>query len=111
MLELDEEGIRHDVRQSIAHGFFSMMCATETGLSLAEAKRFVEIAADEAQGEILVTTSLILDSFEQNMELMLHAEEVGLDGVLLGYPRRSTRVTRRRSTHAARSSSTRRTCT
>jgi len=86
MRELDEEGIRHDVRQSIAHGFFSVMCATETGLSLDEAKRFVQIAADEAQGKILVTTSLILDSFEENMALMLHAEKVGLSGVLLGYP-------------------------
>ncbi len=84
--ELDEDGIRLDVRQSIAHGFFSMMCATETGLTLEEAKRFVEIAADEAQGRILVTTSLILNSFEENMELMEHAERVGLDGVLLGYP-------------------------
>jgi len=86
MRELDEEGIRHDVRQSIAHGFFSMMCATETGLTLGEMKRFVEIAVDEAQGKILVTTSLILDSFEENMELMLHAEKVGLSGILLGYP-------------------------
>ncbi len=84
--ELDEDGIRLDVRQSTAHGFFSMMCATETGLTLEEAKRFVEIAADEAQGHILVTTSLILNSFEENMELLEHAERVGLDGVLLGYP-------------------------
>jgi len=59
MKELDEEGIRLDVRQSIAHGFFSMMCATETGLTLEESKRFVRIAADEADGKILVTTSLL----------------------------------------------------
>ena len=86
MKELDEEGIRLDVRQSIRHGFFSMMCATETGLTLEEAKCFVEIAAEEAGDKILVTTSLILDSLEDNMELMLHAEKVGLAGVLLGYP-------------------------
>ena len=84
--ELDEEGIRHDVRQSIAHGFFSTMCATETGLTLEEAERFIAIAADEARGKILVTTSLILNSFEENMALLEHAERVGLDGVLLGYP-------------------------
>ena len=86
MKDLDEEGIRLDVRQSIRHGFFSMMCATETGLSLDEAKRMVEIAVDEASGEILVTTSLILDSFDDNMELLMHAEKIGADGVLLGYP-------------------------
>lgn len=86
MSRLDEEGIRLDVRQSIAHGFFSMMCATETGLTLDEAKRFVEIAADEAGGKIVVTTSLILNSFDENMALMEHAEKAGVNGVLLGYP-------------------------
>lgn len=86
MKNLDEDGIRLDVRQSIEHGFFSMMCATETGLSLIECKRFVEIAVDEAKGKILVSVSLILDSFEDNMELMQHAEKVGVNGVLLGYP-------------------------
>lgn len=86
MKELDEEGIRWDVQQSIRHGFFSMMCATETGLTLEEAKRFVEIAADEADGKILVTTTLILDSLEDNMALLKHAESAGLDGMLLGYP-------------------------
>lgn len=86
MKNLDEEGIRHDVRQSIAHGFFSMMCATETGLTLEESKRFLAIAADEAKGRILVTTSVILDSFEANAELLAHAEKVGVDGALVGYP-------------------------
>lgn len=36
MLSLDEDGIRWDVRQSIAHGFTSMMGATEVGLSFFE---------------------------------------------------------------------------
>ncbi len=84
--ELDEDGIRHDVRQSIAHGFFSMMCATETGLTLEEAQRFVAIAADEAGDEIVVTTSLILNNFDENLALLEHAEKVGVQGVLLGYP-------------------------
>ena len=86
MKTLDEDGIRLDVRQSIKHGFFSTMCATETGLSLAECKRFVEIVVDEADGKIGVTTSLILDSFENNMELLIHAGKVGVNGILLGYP-------------------------
>ena len=86
MKDLDETGIRHDVQQSIAHGFFSTMCATETGLTLEESKRFLAIAADEAKGKIVVTTSVILDSFEANQELLGHAEKVGVDGALLGYP-------------------------
>jgi 4-hydroxy-tetrahydrodipicolinate synthase len=86
MKHLDEAGIRWDVQQSIKHGFFSMMCATETGLTLEEAKQFLSIAADEAGDAIIVTTSLILDSFADNMELLRHAEMVGVDGILLGYP-------------------------
>jgi 4-hydroxy-tetrahydrodipicolinate synthase len=86
MKNLDEEGIRLDVRQSIKHGFYSTMCATETGLTLEECKHFVEIVADEAKEKIVVTTSLILDSFESNMELLKYAEKVGVSGILLGYP-------------------------
>jgi 4-hydroxy-tetrahydrodipicolinate synthase len=86
MKNLDEEGIRLDVRQSIKHGFYSTMCATEAGLTQEECKRFVEIVTDEAKEKIVVTTSLILDSFENNMELLKHAEKVGVSGILLGYP-------------------------
>ena len=84
--ELDEEGIRWDVRQSIKHGFFSTLCAAESGLTFEEAKRFVEIAADEAGGDILVSVTLLFDSFEQNREMLQHAEKVGCHSVLLGYP-------------------------
>lgn len=83
---LDEDGIRLDVRQAIAHGFFSMMVATETGLSLEESKRMLEIAVDEAGDDIVVTTSVILNSFDENMALVEHAEKVGVRGILLGYP-------------------------
>ena len=84
--ELDEEGIRWDVRQSIRHGFFSTLCAAESGLTFEEAKRFVEIVADEAGGEILVSVTLLFDSFQQNREMLRHAEEVGCHSVLFGYP-------------------------
>jgi len=84
--ELDEEGIRWDVRQSIRHGFFSTLCAAETGLTFEEAKRFVEIVRDAAGDEILVSVTLLFDSFEQNREMLRHAEEVGCHSVLFGYP-------------------------
>src|SRR5438874_13386840 len=54
-LELDEEGIRHDVRQGIQQGFFSMFAAS-VGLQGEERRRFVEIATDEAGEEILIST-------------------------------------------------------
>lgn len=84
--ELDEDGIRWDVQQSIRHGFFSTLCAAESGLTFEEAKRFVEIVADEARGKIFVSVTLLFDSFEQNMEMLQHAERVGCHTVLLGYP-------------------------
>ncbi|MHB8918047.1 MAG: dihydrodipicolinate synthase family protein [Desulfocucumaceae bacterium] len=83
---LDEEGIRWDVRQSIKHGFFSTCCAAELGLTLDEAKRFVEIVADEARGKILVSTTLFFNSMDQNIEMANHAEKVGCHAALLGFP-------------------------
>ncbi|MFC2045715.1 dihydrodipicolinate synthase family protein [Chloroflexota bacterium] len=83
--ELDEAGIRLDVQQSIKHGFFSMLCTCECGLTFEEAKRFVEIAADEAKDKIFVSTTLLFDSLDKNREMLKHAEEVGCDSVLFGY--------------------------
>lgn len=86
LAHLDEEGIRHDVRQAIAHGFFSTLVPTETGLSLAEAKQFLSIVCDEAKDAIHVTTTLLLDSWDQQFEILEHATAVGVRAVLLGYP-------------------------
>ena len=84
--ELDEEGIRWDVRQSIRHGFFSTCCAAELGLTFEEAKRFVEIVADEAKSKILVSTTLFFNSIDENIEMARHAARVGCYAGLLGYP-------------------------
>ncbi|MGF1676365.1 MAG: dihydrodipicolinate synthase family protein [Rivularia sp. (in: cyanobacteria)] len=86
LAQLDEQGIRHDVRQSIKHGFFSCLAATESGLSFAEAKEFVSIVCDEAGDQIKVTTTLLFDSWNQQFAMLEHAEKVGVDAVLLGYP-------------------------
>jgi len=84
--DLDEEGIRYDVRQAIKHGFFSTMCAVETGLSTEEAKRFIGIACDEAKGKINVSFTLLNNSFDESIELLAHAEKCGASHALLGYP-------------------------
>ena len=86
LLDLDEEGIRWDVRQAKAHGFFSTMCAVETGLTTEEAKRFISIVCDEAGNDILVSFTLLNDSFKQSLDLLEHAEEAGCSHALLGYP-------------------------
>lgn len=84
--ELDEEGIRWDVHQAIRHGFFSTLCTCEAGMTPDEVKRFVEIVADEAKGKILVSITLMCDSFKKSRELLAHAEKVGCSHVLFGYP-------------------------
>ncbi len=84
--ELDEDGIRWDVQQSIRHGFFSTLCAVETGMTFDEIKRFVSIVADEGRGKILVSLVLLVDSFEKTMALIRHAEKVGCHSVTLGFP-------------------------
>ena len=86
LVALDEEGIRWDVRQAIAHGFFSTMCVCEAGLTLEENKRFIGIVCDEAAGRIQVSLTLLLDSFEDIHALLGHAEQCGASHALLAYP-------------------------
>lgn len=86
LAELDEAGIRWDVRQAIAHGFTSTMCTCEVGLTLEENKRFLDIVCDEARGRIGVSFTLLCNSFEDTCDLLAHAEAAGASHCLLGYP-------------------------
>jgi 4-hydroxy-tetrahydrodipicolinate synthase len=83
---LDEEGIRHDVRMTIAHGFFSAHCAVEAGLAFEEAIRMMQIAADEAQYKLVVSTTVIFNTLEENIAFLKAVEKVGCQLALLGYP-------------------------
>jgi 4-hydroxy-tetrahydrodipicolinate synthase len=83
---LDEEGIRLDVRQSIAHGVFSVFCAIETGLTHEEKKRFLDIAVDEAGGRVCVGFPLQGDSVEENVALLEHAGAIGASHAMVSYP-------------------------
>ena len=83
---LDEEGIRLDIERSIAHGFVSTHCATEAGLSFDEARRFVQIAVDAAQGRLLVSATSIFDTVERTVEFIGVLNQTGCDLVLIGYP-------------------------
>ncbi|MBA3897822.1 MAG: dihydrodipicolinate synthase family protein [Sphingomonadaceae bacterium] len=91
LTELDEEGIRLDVRQSKRHGFFSSLCAVETGLSPEEKNRFVEIACDEARnvagdGDYGISVSLAGDTLEGDLRLLQAAEAAGATHGLLSFP-------------------------
>ncbi len=82
--ELDEAGIRHDVRQSIRHGFCSSTVSA-TGANAEQRKRLMEIVRDESQGKIL--TSLIVGgSAESAIESLSWAEKMGCSHAMLMFP-------------------------
>lgn len=84
---IDEDGVRHDVRQSIKHGFFSSMCSS-TGITLPERKRFVEIVCEEAGGRMLTGVNVAQPSLDESLELLAHAEKVGCSHAFVSFPRR-----------------------
>ncbi len=87
MMDIDEDGIRWDVNKIIENGFVSVLIAGEAGgMSFEERKRFVEIVNDEAKGRIHTSVSAILDTVEQNVEIMKVHERSGGDWALLGHP-------------------------
>src|SRR5437868_4201652 len=85
-LDLDEEGVRHDVRQGIAQGFYSMFCAS-VALQGEERRRFLEVAADEAGDRILLSTGAGgRDSIAAAIDSLRQAEALGCSHVMLGLP-------------------------
>ena len=84
--QLDEAGIRYDVRQSVKHGFFSVFCAG-VGLTPEEKRRFIEIAVDEAAGDILVSSGAGGGAtIEAAVASMREAEQLGLSHVMYSLP-------------------------
>lgn len=84
--ELDEGGIRLDVRQSIRHGFFAAQCALDAGLTHEEQCRMLRIAAHEADGRIAISLSLTGDSLARNIELLSEASKAGASHAAVGFP-------------------------
>jgi 4-hydroxy-tetrahydrodipicolinate synthase len=83
--ELDEEGIRHDVRQAARQGFVSTM-PMALGLDAEERRRLLEIVADEARGKILVTASLGGGNPQARAESYRHAEQIGISQAFYTLP-------------------------
>lgn len=87
---LDEEGIRHDVRNSIRHGFFSTCCFPIVTTVEAH-KQFLQVACLEAKGKILVSDIVGEKTKEGDLTMLGHAEKVGCTHVLIA-PGRSLRA-------------------
>lgn len=85
--DIDENAIRHDVRQSIKHGFTkTIIIGPECNLTVDETKRMIGIVVDEAQEKILTSLWLTFGNFKTQVEMLRFGEEVGIDTVLLHYP-------------------------
>ena len=85
--ELDEAGIRHDVRQSIKNGFFSIFATSVSLRDDEERRRFLEIVVDEAGDQILVSTGAGSGrSLEESIASLKRAEDAGCSHVMYGLP-------------------------
>ena len=83
--DLDEDGIRNDVRHGIKQGFGALF-STSLGLRPAESRRFLEIIADEAKGKVLVGgTSGGGGTMDDRIAALRHAESLGVSETLLSF--------------------------
>ena len=84
--DINEAGIRHDIRLQIENGFLGFLAVSETALTADEYIRFVKIAADEASGRQLVIHHASFDTLDQNIEVAKKAANAGAELALLSYP-------------------------
>ena len=65
----------------------SILIAPEgTGMTQEERKRFVSIVNDEVKGRVHTSISAVLDTVEQNIDIMQHHEKTGGTMAMLGHP-------------------------
>jgi 4-hydroxy-tetrahydrodipicolinate synthase len=83
---LNEKGIRHDVRRNIELGFWGALLVSETAITAAEMKQFMEIAVDEAKGKHRFLLHGTFDTADDIIKMAKEAEAIGVDGLLLGHP-------------------------
>jgi dihydrodipicolinate synthase/N-acetylneuraminate lyase len=83
---LNEAAIRHDVRRNIELGFWGALLVSECATTLAEYKRFMEIAVDEAKGKHHFLIQGVFDTRDQIVEIAKAGESIGMTGMLLGQP-------------------------
>lgn len=84
--DINESGIRHDVRLNIDNGFAGCLLVSEAGTTLDEYERFVQIARDEAGDRQLLLHHAVFNTLEESIEAAQRSARAGADLVLLGYP-------------------------
>jgi hypothetical protein len=99
-LELDEAGIRHDMRMLLPQGFFAVTLVSggEAGTSREEDQRFVEWCVDDARGKVGVTLTCAITRPGQHRDGR-YAEAVGCHSVMISYRLTSVRARKRSTSH------------
>ena len=69
---LNEAGIRHDVRKELEYGFAGTLLVSEVAITLDEYRQFFEIANDESKGRLKLIHHASFNTFEENIEAVLH---------------------------------------
>lgn len=82
--DLDDEGVRRDVRHAVRQRFCSIL-PLSSGLDRAQARRMREIVAEEARGKIFLVGTLGSREWSRVEESVRAAESVGTSHVLLSF--------------------------
>ncbi len=83
---LNPEATCHDVRRSVALGFWGSLLASECGTTIDEMKQFIEIAAAEKPPHYHLVVHGSFDTLEDTIEICRFAETHRCAAVLLSYP-------------------------
>ncbi|MFW9874020.1 MAG: hypothetical protein ACFFG0_13010 [Candidatus Thorarchaeota archaeon] len=85
---LDEEGIRHDVNNSVRHGFFSMLITPVGIRSDEENKQFIKVICEEADDRILKGIMVSQKNLEADIDIIAYAEQIGVFYVSCSKPQK-----------------------
>lgn len=83
---LNEAGIVHDVRRAAQLGYWGTLVASESGTTLEEYLRFLEVAADAAPASFKLVAHLSFSTVDEALRAARRAEDVGAEAGLLSYP-------------------------
>ncbi|MFZ6846317.1 dihydrodipicolinate synthase family protein [Undibacterium sp. RuTC16W] len=102
-LELDEVGLRSNVRRYIEIGLRGVFCNGLVGevwsLTIEERKRVVEILCDEGAGRLGVSVVISGTSFNETLALGKHAKAIGVDHAVLMVPTTGPRSEEQQATY------------
>lgn len=84
--DLNPAGIAHDVRLARRYGFWGTLIASESGTTVEEYVRFMEIAAGAAPEGFRLVAHLSFSTVEEELTAARAAEALGFEAALLSYP-------------------------